>query len=64
MNAGVFHVESKHSKIQGIAVAGTLYPLSLVERADTNEAGPAAVRKQNVSMMNERNGLVYQLETL
>ena len=38
--------------------------MSLVERADINEAGLVAIREQNIVLMNERNSLVYQLEDL
>ena len=64
MIAVAFCVEGKHSKTQKVAVFGTLYPLSSVERADINEAGLSATRQQNVALMNGRNSLVYNLESL
>ena len=51
-------------KARRVAVAGTLCSSLWVEKADINEAGLAAIRKQSVALMNERNSLVYHLEAV
>ena len=60
--AGVFSIEGEQTR--KVEVAGTFYPLSLVEGADINEVSLAAVREQIVTLTNERNSLVYQIEAL
>ena len=64
IQARVFRLEVKKRKDQTVAAAGTLFPWSLVEKAGINEARLAAIREQKVALLNERNNLVYQKETL
>ena len=64
MSAGVFSFEGKNSQARKVKVAGRLYPLSLVERVDKDEAGLPAIREQNVALIKERISLVCQQEAL
>ena len=64
MNACAFSVKGEHSKARKVGVAGTLHPLSRVDKVDKNEAGLDAIQEQNVNLINEGNSLVYQLEAL
>ena len=61
---GVCRVEDVISKTSRVAGTEILHSLSPVKRADTDEAGLAAIREQNSVLMTKRNSLLYQLEAL
>ena len=60
----VFELKLENGKPKLLPIARTLYHLSLLERADLNEAGLGSYRDQKVDLVNQCISLVDQLEAL
>ena len=51
MPSGVFRVEFLVSKTRKVAAADTLYPVTLVRRAEIDEEGLSILRNKNAELM-------------
>ena len=64
MPSGVFRVEGLVSKTRKVAAADTLYPVTLVRRAEIDDEGLSVLRNKNAELMTERQFFVFQLDAL
>ena len=64
MPSGVFRVEGLVSKTRKVAAADTLYPVTLVRRAEIDDEGLSVLRNKNAELMTERQSFVFQLDAL
>ena len=64
MPSGVILVEGLVSKTRKVAAADTLYPVTLVRRAEIDDEGLSVLRNKNAELMTERQLFVFQLDAL
>ena len=64
MPSGVFRVEGLVSKTRKVAAVDTLYPVTLVRRAEIDDEGLSVLRNKNAELITERQSVVYQLDAL
>ena len=64
MHSGVFGVKGLVNKTRKIGAADSLYPVTLVRRAEVDEERLSVLRNKNAELMTEQQSFVYQLDAL